>query len=111
MGAGNFSKIYVTLGLHFIVGPISGGDLAPSLGDGKIFRGPRFLNDVFLGTIKFPFSRPKFLMTFFSHSPGFSDFPFLFPDFSYLYCVCRRPIKRYPDISPPDTSHRTFSPG
>src|SRR6218665_1275970 len=26
---------------------------------------------------KFPFSRPKFLMTFFSHRPGFSDFPFL----------------------------------
>src|SRR6218665_178498 len=25
----------------------SGGDLAPSLGDGNVFRGPRFLNDVF----------------------------------------------------------------
>ena len=25
----------------------SGGDLAPSLGDGKFFRDPRFLNDVF----------------------------------------------------------------
>src|SRR6218665_2022793 len=23
-------------------------------------------------------------MTFFSHRPGFSDFPFLFPDFQYL---------------------------
>src|SRR6218665_471888 len=27
---------------------------------------------------------------FFSHQPGFSDFPFLFPDFPYLYYVkCR----------------------
>ena len=25
--------------------------------------------------------------TFFSHRPGFPDFPFLFPDFSYLYYV------------------------
>src|SRR6218665_3265701 len=46
---------------------------------------------------KFPFSRPKFLMkflVFFSHRPGFSDFPFLFPDFLYLYYVkCRiRPV-------------------
>src|SRR6218665_3996549 len=38
--------------------------MAPSLGDGKIYRGPRFLNDAFLEK-KFPFSRPKFLMTFF----------------------------------------------
>src|SRR6218665_1383261 len=29
---------------------------------------------------KFPFSLQKFLMTFNSHRPGFSDFPFLFPD-------------------------------
>ena len=40
------------------------------------------------------FSRPKFLMTFFiffSSRPGFSDFPFLFPDSAYLYYVkCRR---------------------
>src|SRR6218665_2414402 len=33
--------IFRTLGLY------SGGDLAPSLGDGKFFRGPRFLNYVF----------------------------------------------------------------
>src|SRR6218665_2976517 len=33
------------------------------------------------------FSRTKIS---FSHRPGFSDFPFLFPDFPYLYCVkCR----------------------
>ena len=37
---------------------ISGGDLAPSLGDGNFFRGPTFLNDVFFRR-KFPFSRPK----------------------------------------------------
>src|SRR6218665_1131525 len=51
-------------------------------GGRKIFRGPRlFLNDFFRK--EFPFSRPKFSMTFFSHRPGFSDFP-------YLYCVkCR----------------------
>src|SRR6218665_3653520 len=55
-------------------------------GDGKIFRGPRFLNDVLFG-IKFPFSRLKFLMTFFSHRPGFSDFPFLLPYFPYLCYV------------------------
>ena len=42
-------------------------------GDGKNFRGPRFLNDVFSGK-NGPFSSPKFLMTFFSHRPGFSDF-------------------------------------
>src|SRR6218665_630888 len=35
---------------------------------------------------KFPFSRPKFLMTFFSHRPGFSDFSCLFKDFPYLCC-------------------------
>ena len=31
----------------FCVSGHSGGDLAPSLGDGKFFRGPRFLNYVF----------------------------------------------------------------
>src|SRR6218665_17807 len=36
---------------------------------------------------KFPFSRPKILMTFFSHRPGFSDFYSLFSDSPYLYCV------------------------
>src|SRR6218665_1861 len=41
---------------------------------------------------KFPFSRLKFLMTFFffSHRPDLSDFPFLFSDFPYLcyvYCL------------------------
>src|SRR6218665_3399998 len=30
---------------------------------------------------------------FFSHRPGFSDFPFLFPDFPYVYYVkCRVPF-------------------
>src|SRR6218665_4187880 len=45
-------------------------------GAGEIFRGPRFLNDVF--SEKIPFSRPKFLMTyFFSHRLGFFQiFPF-----------------------------------
>src|SRR6218665_1401033 len=39
-------------------------------GDGKKFRRPKFLNDV-VGGKKFPFSRPKILMTFFfSHRPG-----------------------------------------
>src|SRR6218665_91221 len=38
---------------------------------------------------KFPFSRQKFLMTFFSHRPDFQEFSFLFPDFPYLcYVKC-----------------------
>src|SRR6218665_578749 len=36
---------------------------------------------------KCPFARPKFLMTFFSHRPGFSDFAFTFPRFS-LSLLC-----------------------
>src|SRR6218665_3963860 len=36
---------------------------------------------------KCPFARPKFLMTFFSHRPGFSDFTFTFPRFS-LSLLC-----------------------
>ena len=37
---------------------------------------------------QFPCSRPKFLMIFFSHWTGFSDFPFLLPDFPYLLLLC-----------------------
>ena len=60
----------------------SGGDLAPSLGDGNFFRGPRFLNDVFFGK-NFHFHAQNFWRPFFSHRPGFSDFP-------YRYCIrCR----------------------
>ena len=65
----------------------SGGDLAPSLGGtGKLFRGPRFLNDVFLRK-KCPFSRNKisdglFFSFFVSHS--FSDFT--------LFTVIKCPI-------------------
>jgi len=70
----------------------SDGDLAPSLGvTEKFFRGPRFLNEVFLGK-KFHFHgqnflRPIlcfFLFCFFSHWPGLLDFPFLLPDFLFL---------------------------
>ena len=58
-------------------------------GHGEIFRGPRFLNDVILGK-NFHFHGQNFWWPFFSHRPGLSDFPFLFPDFSYLCCVkCR----------------------
>src|SRR6218665_4158666 len=70
----------------------SGGDLAPSLGDektGKIFADHDFSMRFF--SEKFAFSRPKFLMIFFSHRPGFSDFPFVFPDFPYLYYVNPHP--------------------
>src|SRR6218665_3305759 len=49
-------------------------------GDGKFFHGPTFQNF----RKKLQFSRQKFLMTFFSHRPGFSDFPFLFQDFPLL---------------------------
>ena len=46
---------------------------------------------------KFQYSRPKILMTFFSHRPGFSDFDSLSSDSPYLYCVkCRRPIIIWP---------------
>ena len=64
---------------------ISGGDLAPSLGDENIFRGPRFLNDVIFEKISI--FTPKNSDDFFSHPPGSSDFPFLFPDSPYLYRV------------------------
>src|SRR6218665_2605212 len=70
--------------LRFIL--LRGGDLAPSLGDGKNFRGPRFLDDDFFMK-KFPFTRPKFLMTFFSHRHGFSDFP--------LFTVIKCPIRPF----------------
>src|SRR6218665_3521685 len=60
---------------------ISGGDLAPSLGDGQIFRGPRFQNDVIFGKKNFFLSSTMFLEFFFS---------FLLSDFPYLCCVkCR----------------------
>src|SRR6218665_1771369 len=39
---------------------------------------------------KFPFWRQKFLMTFFSNRPDFSNFPSLFPDFPELYFVSYR---------------------
>src|SRR6218665_2961690 len=60
----------------------SGGDLAPSLGGGKCFRGPRFLIDVFFE--KIAIFRPKNSDDLsFSHRPGCPDSP-------YLYCVkCR----------------------
>jgi len=57
-----------------------GGDLAPSLGGTpKKFCG--------LFRKKFPFSRRKILMTFFSHWPGFSNFDSLFSDSLCLYCI------------------------
>src|SRR6218665_2559654 len=59
-------------------------------GDGQKFRGPRFLNDDFFPE-KFPFSRPKFLRTFFfSHRPSFSDFPF----FTVIKCPIRPFIRK-----------------
>jgi len=55
----------------------------------NFFRGPRFQSDVF--SEKFCIFTPKNSYdVFFSHRPGFSDFPFLFPDSPYLCCVkCR----------------------
>ena len=55
---------------------ISGGDLAPSLEGRTFFRGP------------IHFHGQNFWWLFFSHWPGFSDFPFLFPDFPYLFLLC-----------------------
>src|SRR6218665_299133 len=70
-----------------------GGDLAPKLGGTKkIFRGPRFLNDVFFGK-NFHFQGQNFF--FFSHRPGFWDFPFLFQHFPYVYYV-KCPISPFP---------------
>src|SRR6218665_3216861 len=57
---------------------ISGGDLVPSLGGRTKFSRTK---------ISEKFSWRKFLMTFFSHRPGFSDFLFLFPDFTMLNVV------------------------
>ena len=54
----------------------SGGDLAPSLGGRNNFSRTKISEWRFF-LKKFPFSRPKFLITFFSHWPGFSDFPIL----------------------------------
>ena len=67
-------------------------------GTDKIFRCPTFLNDVFFRKNIFTF-RVKIsdFFFFFSHRPGFSDFPFLFPDFPYLYYVkCR--IRPFPHL-------------
>src|SRR6218665_3978535 len=70
-----------------------GGDLAPKLGGTKkFFRGPRFLNDVFFGK-NFHFQGQNFF--FFSHRPGFWDFPFLFQHFPYVYYV-KCPISPFP---------------
>ena len=56
-----------------------GGDLAPRLGDGKKFRGPKIpLKDFFIK--QFPFQRRKFLMTFFSDRI-LSDFVCFLPVF------------------------------
>jgi len=52
-------------------------------GDGNFFADQDFLNDVFFGK-NVHFHGQNIRWTFFSHWPGFSDFPFLFPDFSYL---------------------------
>ena len=80
-----FLRTFLVFSTHW-VGFSSGGDLAPSLGERRNFSRTkmRFFRK------KFPFSRQKFLMTFFfRHRPGFSDFPFLFPDFPYLcYAKC-----------------------
>jgi len=58
-------------------------------GSEKFFRRPKFLDDDFFGKI-FHFHAPKFWWPWFSHWPGFSDFPFLFPDSPYLYSAkCR----------------------
>ena len=77
--------VCILLLLYFLLLLISGGDLVPSLGGRKkISRTKwRFFRK------KFPFSRPKFLMTFFSRWPGFRIFPFfsqIFRIFYYVHC-------------------------
>ena len=61
-------------------------------GDGKFSRGgPRLMNYVFFWkNLKISIFTVKIsddLFFFFSHRPGFSDFPFLFADLPYLYYV------------------------
>ena len=56
-----------------------------------MFRGPRFLNDVFSEKISIFADKTSDDLVF-SRRSGFSDFPFLFPDSPYLYyvkcCIC-----------------------
>src|SRR6218665_3371166 len=64
------------------------------------------------------FTATNFDDIFFSHRPGFSDFPFLFPDFPCLYCVIYDPFfTRKTTISEKNSlttpffrSVRTFAP-
>ena len=60
-------------------------------GEGDIFRGPRDFWMRFFGK-NVHFQGTNFSDDlFFSHRPGFSDVPFLYPDFPYLYYVkCRK---------------------
>ena len=68
----------------------SGGDLAPSLGGRKIFSRTKISEWGFIGK-NFHYHGQNFSDVFFSHLPGFSDFPFCFPDFSriFYYVKCR----------------------
>src|SRR6218665_2302458 len=69
--------LYIVLCRVMLCCANSGGDLAPSLGDGKLFRGQTFVNEVF--SEKISIFTPKISDDhFFSHRPGFSDFPFLY---------------------------------
>src|SRR6218665_3415210 len=56
-------------------------------GDGKLFSRPKISERRFFRE-KFPFSGVKISDDlFYSHRPGFSDFPFLFPDFFRIFTV------------------------
>ena len=59
-------------------GGISGGDLSPSLGRGTESFSRAKISEWHSFRKKFPFSRLKFLMTFFSCRPGFRIFPFFY---------------------------------
>jgi len=76
--------------IHFVF-YISGGDLAPSLGGTEKFFADQNFWMTFFSDKNLHFHAKKILMTFcFSHRPDFSDFYYLFSDFSDLYCVkCR----------------------
>src|SRR6218665_59582 len=79
---------------------IGGGDLAPSLGEGKIFAD----QELFLGK-QIPFSRPKFLMTFFL----LIDHDFrIFPIF-HIFAACNVVLDPFFTRKTPTSENNSFT--
>ena len=76
--------------LHMWAGIRSGGDLAPSLGGTEKISRTKVFEWRFLRKTNFHFRAQHFWWPIFSRRPGFSNFPFPFPDFPCLnYVKCR----------------------